>query len=175
MQLKIIIRQVVPQNPFATPVRVNSVAQRDNMSSQILVNTDFGNGTKLLLKPVFTESYMRFSGSFLHHFDLPNISSVPTSLVHVVSSRFLLYPWYSCCHLHPGIFMCSWNGKVISFITTFKICATVMLFKMPDRIKYVYIYITILYLYVYNHGNVYIVIGIKIYIMYFTTSGYNAI
>ena len=100
MQLKI-IRQLVPQNPFATPVRVNSAAQWDNMSSQILVNTDSGNGTRLLLKPVFTVSSMGFSGSLLHHFDLlPNVSSVPTSPIHVVSSLFFLYPWYSCCHLH---------------------------------------------------------------------------
>ena len=45
---------------------------------------------------------------------------------------------------------------------------------MLDNLKY--LYITLLILYVYNYDNVYIIaIGIKIYIMYFTTSGYNAI
>ena len=56
----IITRQLVSQNPFATPVTVYVAAQWNNMASQVLVNTDSGNGTKLLPKSVFTLSSIRF-------------------------------------------------------------------------------------------------------------------
>ena len=90
---KNITRQLVSQNPFATPVIIYVAAQWSNMASQVLVNTDSGNGTKLLPKSAFTLSSMRFRGPLLHHFAMT--CSVPTLLVSSVSPVFLLLKWKS--------------------------------------------------------------------------------
>ena len=127
---KIITRQLVSQNPFATPVTVYVAAQWSKRASQVLVNIDSGNGTKLLPKSVITLSSMRFPGPLLHHFAMTFRFPL---FQHYLS---LPYPQYSCC----------WNGKVISFTIAFQIWEIVMQFKMLTRIKYSYI--LILYIYI---------------------------